>query len=392
MMKKTLVAMAACALLPTAYAQVTLTGTFATGYKSTKATGTNAINIPGLGLNNVAAVAGADSSGLGVDTSQVDIAVKEDLGGGQQIEAKMSFAGLDRSGESSSTGSSDVSGRDATLTYTNNSFGQIQMGTTKGAAELSGIASADAPVIDMDGKLFEIRSSNDSISYAAPIGPLFFQYKLSESSNGIGLGQGTSGPAGTKVGQRTSDYALAYLTGPFKAVAAIRTYDNRESTSFTTSLGLTKDQSVAVELGYDAGFAKFGVGYVSTTATVGARVQDMLAGVSVPVGSWVLGATFSQSITSGVADVDVAKFPNALFKAPMSLADGTGTGFSLGAKYNLSKRTNMSVKYASWVRSGYEQFEAWGARAATGASIAALNEFGYSDRATETSILLSHSF
>lgn len=394
MMKKTLVAMAVCTFLPAAFAQVTLTGTFATGYKSTKATGTNAINIPALGLVGVPAVAGADAAGLGVDTSQVDIAVAEDLGGGQKIEAKMSFAGVDRSGESSSTGSSDVSGRDATLTYTNNSVGQIQMGTTMGAAVLSGIASADAPVIDMDGKLFQIRSSNDSISYAAPIGPLFFQYKLSESSNGIGLGQGTSGPAGTKVGQRTNDYVLAYLTGPFKAVAAVRTYDNRENTSFTTSLGLTKDQAVAVELGYDAGFAKFGVGYVSTNATVGARVQDMLAGVSVPVGSWVLGATFSQSITSGVADVDVAKFPggNANFKTAMSLADGTGTGYSLGAKYNLSKRTNVSVKHASWVRSGYEQFEAWGARAATGASIAALNEFGYSDRATETSILLSHSF
>jgi hypothetical protein len=156
---------------------------------------------------------------------------------GGKIEAKMSFAGVDRSGESSSTGSTDVSGRDATLTYTNNSFGQVQMGTTKGAAVLSGIASADAPVIDMDGKLFQIRSSNDAISYAAPIGPLFFQYKLSESSNGIGLGQGTSGVAGTKVGQRTSDYALAYLTGPFKAVAAVRTYDNRDSTSFTTSWG-----------------------------------------------------------------------------------------------------------------------------------------------------------
>lgn len=400
MMKKTLVAMAACALLPTAYAQVTLTGTFATGYKSTKATGTNAINIPALGLNNVAAVAGADSSGLGVDTSQVDIAVKEDLGGGQQIEAKMSFAGLDRSGESSSTGSSDVSGRDATLTYTNNSFGQIQMGTTKGAAVLSGIASADAPVIDMDGKLFEIRSSNDSISYAAPIGPLFFQYKLSESSNGIGLGQGTSGPAGTKVGQRTSDYALAYLTGPFKAVAAVRTYDNRENTSFTTSLGLTKDQSVAVELGYEAGFAKFGVGYISTNATIGARVQDMLVGVSVPVGSWVLGATVSQSITSGVADVPVAIFDNStqagagqFFKQAMQLADGTGTGFSLGGRYLLSKRTSLKVSYASWVRSGYEQFEAWGGKVASGtAGKDALNVFGYGDRATETSILLSHSF
>lgn len=384
-MKKTMIAMAALAATSTAFAQASITGNFTSGFKATKATGTQAINIPALGLVNVAATSGADASGLGVDTSEVTVTVKEQLGGGQDIEAKMTMGNIDRSG--------DVQGNDATLTYTNQSFGQIKLGTTKGAAVLSGIASADAPVIEMDGKLFQIRSSSDSISYAAPIGPVIFVLKHSESSNGIGLGQGISGVAGTKVGQRTNDYAVAYLGGAVQGVLALRTYDNRDNQSFTTSLGLTKDQAVALELGYDAGFAKFGVGYVSTHATIGARVQDMLAGVSVPVGSWVLGATFSQSVTSGVADVDASKFPNALFKAPMSLADGVAQGYSLGAKYNLSKRTNVSVKYASWVRSGYEQFEAWGARVAGGtAAQNALNEFGYGDRATETSILLSHSF
>jgi len=390
-MKKTLTALAVLAISGTAMAQVTITGTLATGYKTTKSTGTNAINIPALGLNNVPATSGVDASGLGVDTSQIDITVNEDLGGGQKIEAKMALAGADRSGES---GNGSVKGRDATLSYTNNSFGRIQLGTVEGAAIHSGIPSAGAPVIDMDGKLFEIKSSNDFISYAAPIGPVIFQYKLSESSKGLGLGKGFSGASGVTMGQRTSDFALVYAKGPLQLVGAYRSYDNRNSTSMATAEGLTKDNVYVLQAGYDAGFATFGFGYNYATASIGPKVADMMVGVAVPYGPWTFGVTFGQATTSGVADVATSALPNALFKQAMQLADGTANSVSVGAKYNLSKRTSLAVKYASWTRSGYEQFEAWGAKAVNGtaAAIGALNEFGYSDRANETTILLSHSF
>lgn len=396
-MKKTLTALAVMALSGTAMAQVTITGTLATGYKQTKATGTNAITLAAaLGGTTIPATTGADASGLGVDTSQVDITVNEDLGGGQKIEAKMALAGADRSGES---GNGTVKGRDATLSYTNNSFGRIQLGTVEGAAIHSGIPSAGAPVIDMDGKLFEIKSSNDFISYAAPIGPVIFQYKLSESSKGLGLGLGSAGPSGVTVGQRSSDFALIYAKGPLKLVGAYRSYDNRNSTSMATAEGLTKDNVYAFQAGYDAGFATFGFGYNRATASIGPKVVDMLVGVAVPVGAWTFGMTFGQATASGVADAATSVFPGANagqqagFKAAMQLADGTANSVSVGAKYDFSKRTNLSVKYASWTRSGYEQFEAWGARVAAGtAAQNALNEFGYSASANETTILLSHSF
>jgi len=377
-------------------AQVSITGTLATGYKQTKSTGTNAITLsPFLGGEVIRATSGSDASGLGVDTSQIDITVNEDLGGGQKIEVKMALAGADRSGES---GNGTVKGRDAVLSYTNNSFGRIQLGTVEGAAIHSGIPSAGAPVIDMDGKLFEIKSSNDFISYAAPIGPVIFQYKLSEGSKGLGLGKGFSGDSGVTVGQRSSDFALVYVKGPLQLVGAYRSYDNRNSVTIATAEGLTKDNVYALQAGYDAGFATFGFGYNYVTASVGPKVADMLVGIAVPVGAWTFGMTLGRATASGVADAASTAFPGANafqqagFKAAMQLADGTASSVSVGAKYAISKRTNLAVKYASWTRSGYEQFEAWGARAAAGAAVAGLNEFGYSDRATETSILLSHSF
>lgn len=403
-MKKTLLAMAILAASGASFAQVTISGSLIMGYKATKSTGTNAINLTpfGFGLGNVAAVAGNDASGFGVDTSEINFSAVEDLGAGQKIEAKLALAGADRSGESGNTAagasSGTVTGRDATLTYTNNSFGRIQMGTTMDAAVHSGIPSAGAPVIDMDGKLFQIRTNSDFISYTAPIGPVIFQYKLSESSAGLGLGNGTSGTAGRPVGQRTSDLAVVYSTGPLQLVGVYRSYDNRNSVNIAAGEGLTKDDAFAVQAGYDFGVAKLGFGIVNTKASVGPKVSDMLLGVSVPMNAWTFGMTLGRSTVSGVADSAVSVFPGgagaALFKSAMQRADGTADSVSVGAQYAFSKRTSLSLKHATWTRSGYEQFEAWGARAAAGglAGITALNEFGYSDRANETTLLLAHSF
>ena len=69
----------------------------------------------------------------------------------------------------------------------------------------------------------------------------------------------------------------------------------------------------------------------------------------------------------------------------MQRADGTADSVSVGVRYDLSKRTNLSLKHATWTRSGYEQFEAFG-------KTNNLGEFGYTDRANETTLLLSHSF
>ncbi len=389
-MKKTLIALAVLAASGASFAQVTITGTLAMGYKQTKSVGTSGVTHPVFGIPINAATSGKDSSGFGVDTSEIDIAVTEDLGGGQKIEAMLALAGADRSGES---GTGGVTGRDATLSYTNNSFGRIQMGTTRDGAVHSGIPSAGAPVIDMDGKIFQQRSNSDFVSYAAPIGPVVFVYKLSESSKGLGLGMGTSGAAGVTMGQRTSDFIVVYNKGPLELVGAYRSYDNKNSATIDTLEGLTKDSVIAFQAGYNFGVAKVGFGLNTTTASVGPKVADMLLGASVPLGAWTLGMTFGRATTSGVSEAATTAFParpglaltSAHFKSIMQLADGTANSMSVGAKYDLSKRTNLTVKYATWTRSGYEQFEAFGASSNLG-------EFGYTDKANETSILLSHSF
>lgn len=384
-MKKTALVAALATISGAAMAQATITGTIAMGYQQTTSnTGPSSAATAGAlfgGTWDPTTATKADASGFGIDTSSIDFAVAEDLGSGQKIAGKIGFDTVSRGG---------VTGGDVKLTYTNNAAGQFELGSAKGTDEMSGIPSAGAPVINMDGKLNEIRTSNDYFSYTVPVGPVYFQYKLSEGSKGLGLGDGSQGSSGVTVGQRNTTLSVAYLKEALQLVAAFRSYDNRNSQTIGTAESLTKDSLVHVEAGYDFGVVRLGFGYTNVKASVGPSVANAMVGLSMPVGAWVFGATFENATTSGIADTPVTAFPasapltSANIKTIMSAADGTATGYSLGAQYNLSKHTNLTVKYANWVRSGYEQFEAY--------STEGLGAFGYKARSSQTSILLSHSF
>jgi len=402
-MKKTLIALAALAATGATFAQVTITGNLTSGYQQTitnSYTGNQggyqvltstipaAAPVGSIVGNNTRVATQNGASGFGVDTAEVFITAKEDIGGGQSVEAKM---GLDNVSRGNSFGAHDT-----TLTYTNTSFGRIQYGNTRGAAVFSGYPSAGAPVIDMDGKLFELRSSSEYINYAAPIGPITVVAQIGEATAGTGLGQGQSGTPAV-VGQRSTMLLGLYRDGPLEGFLAYKTYDNGDATSIVGVNKLTKDRQWSLQGAYDFGVAKVGFGYAYTTATVGASVADMLVGVNVPMGALEIGATWGQEIVSGIAGVPVTAFAStpinavvtsASTKPTLLAAEGTATGWSVGAKYNLSKRTSFKANYAAWTRSGYAQFES----ASTKTGLDALAQFGYGPIETQANLLLSHSF
>lgn len=384
-MKKTALATVLIAASGAVMAEATITGTVSLGYQqSTVNNGPTTAATAGAllgGTYDPTRATAADASGLGVDTAELNFNVSEDLGGGQKVVALMGFDTVSRGG---------VVGGDLKLTYTNNSIGQFQLGSAKDKDEMSGIPSAGAPVIDMDGKLNQIRTNSDYFTYTVPVGPVYLQYKLSEGSKGLGLGNGSQGLSGSTVGQRSTTLSMAYLKDALQVVAAYVSYDNRNATTIATTESLTKDNAVHFEAGYDFNVAKVGFGFTNVKASVGPSITNALVGVSIPAGAWLFGATFENATTSGISDAAVTAFPasapltQANLKTIMSNADGTATGYSLGAQYNLSKRSNITIKYANWVRSGYEQFEAFGTDG--------LGAFGYKARNSLTSILLNHSF
>lgn len=389
-MKKTLVALAALAATGASFAQVTITGNLTAGFQNSV---TNSYT--GLAYNGSRVVTQNTNSGFGVDTAEVFFTAKEDIGGGQFVEAKL---GIDN-GARGATAPMEFGPHDLTLTYTNMSLGRFQLGNTRGGAVFSGLPTAGAPVVDMDAKLFEARSYSEYLQYAAPIGPFTIVYQYGESGpgkslaagsagTGAGVGAGTSG-ASTNVRQRSNMLLAAYKDGPLQSFVVYKTYDNRNADDgLTGTIALTKDDQWSVQGNYDFGAAKVGFGYAFTRASIGATVSDMLVGVNVPLGSLEVGATVGREVVANLRDLPAAKFSPTLggFAKPiMQEAEGTATGWSVGAKYSFDKRTSFKVNYAAWTRSGYAQFE----------SAAATNVYGIFGNAsveTQYNLLLSHSF
>lgn len=370
-MKKTLIALAVLAASGASFAQVTITGNLTMGYQaaSTSVAAGSALNA-------------ADSSGFGVDTSQIDFAATEDLGGGMKAVAKMSLAGADRSGESNGTTAGGVTGRDASLAlYTN--VGVFALGSTSSADYLSGgIAGLGAYYSGWNGKITSARSRRDTVSYILPMNAFTLTLSYQEAANNQGLGNGTSGnnsAAAGNVGQTLQVIALNYNKGPLVLDGQFLNFLSSANGNPTLTLAAPTAAQIAAAAAaqggiplaktqvrlagsYDLGMVKLGLGHVVTTSDNGVnanpKTYDTQASAAVPLGALTLGATF---ITRRSDDLSTAQGGGA--------ANGTQNGWSLQAAYALSKRTNMIANYARWDGS-----------------------VGNTTQANQTQLLVSHSF
>ena len=307
-MKKTLIALAVLAASGASFAQVTITGSLAMGYKATTSS------------------AAGDKSGLGVDTSEINFMATEDLGGGMKATAKMGLAGADRSGES---GNGTVGGRDASLVLTGG-FGAVALTATRSADYLSGGLSGVAG-IGFDEKVFGARRSADAISYSVPVGPVSLTLQHQENNIATTPGSGGLGIGATgSSAQRLNVISATYAPGKLAANIQYLSYDNRNNAVGSN----TADYVTRANGNYDFGMAKLGLGYSQANYSGGGTAKEGLVGVSVPLGAVTLGAQWGQR---KVDDSTTAAIPN-----------GTFNGSGLNAAYALSKRTSIVGMYARW--------------------------------------------
>jgi predicted porin len=363
MMKKSLIALAVVAISGAASAQVTITGNYTFGYK----TSTQAPNQGGAlqqGAQTITqALAGGnggnpngDASGLGIDTSLVTFSAKEDLGGGMSVAAEMNIDGLNRSG---------ASGGDSSLKLTT-SVGRLTLQTYKPVDYLSGgISGVGGP--GMDNKVFPARGLKDAIGFDTKLGPVFLGIAHGEQASltggstagaGIGLGSGGAGAAST-TGQRYNSLSATYVGGGLIANVNYLVYDAR-----TENLNTSYKDVIRAAASYDLGVAKVGGGFSLLTTMSGATLTDGLVAVSVPVGALTLGANFATETVNGTV---LQKYTETV-TLPAGVIDQTRTGYGLSATYALSKRTSLIANYANW--------------------LSALGK----DRSSETNLLISHSF
>jgi hypothetical protein len=296
-MKKTLLALAVLAASGAAFAQsATLSGSYVFGYQSTK-------------------VAGVRSAGLGTDTAAIALTATEDLGGGLKASAKVSLGGMMRDGAGT--------GEDAVLSLAGG-FGSVSMGTVETDDGLSR-AYAGAPVIGLDGK---VHGANSNIDYLAYTSPQFVpgltagvSYVDRGTTVGTGLNAGTTGAAAA---QPSLTVNLSYGAGPVSARFDVTQWTRKDQADVASN---KLNNRFRVSGNYDLGVVKLGAGYSQVKRINGGdTTKQFEAGISAPIGATTVGAVY-ENLTQGTTKKN---------------------GFTVGAQYNLSKRTNISAGYAQW--------------------------------------------
>ncbi len=363
-MKKTLIALAALAVVSAASAQssVTVYGALDASFNSASSEGVSKtfMGTSQLGSSKLGFM-GTEDLGNGLKAIfKIEGGLNNDAGAGKstntnnQVSGAVSGAGPTVNGAAGQASSGGFVFQRYSYVGLNGSFGEVRLGRDYVSAFLNVQAAVDpfgtngpADSTQMALKLggATITNASNMIGYTSPsisgftVGAQYF------------MGENVSGKANSDDGTGTSVYA-AYANGPLfltagqqttkgKAVAAVAATSIANTTTgvvtdTAAALALPGDYTLsALSASYDLGMAKLAYTYareeaVGTAAT--AKNTSNLFGVTVPMGAFNLKASYvAAARNTGVAGV----------------ADETGTLFGLGVDYALSKRTTA---YSTWAR------------------------------------------
>jgi predicted porin len=304
-MKKSFIALAVLAAAGVASAQssVSLSGNYTFGFKSTK-TGS------------------VKASGLGTDTAAVKFAATEDLGGGLKASAQVTAAGLNRGkGVEGEDAKLDLMGGFGTLT-----LGSVEIGNSIFRSQAGGPTfNFDS---DIDAGVLEGAVKADILKYTSPnLGGLTFNATYFDGGVApapTGLGAGTTGGGDKQPGLM---FGADYANGPIDAGVDFTAFQKKNVAQYA---GGEEKSRLRVSGSYDLGVVKLGAGFARYNYNAGLKSKTETAfGVSAPLGPVSVGAYFAR------AKQDTVK----------------ANGFSLGAKYDLSKRTNVTGKLGNWKNS-----------------------------------------
>jgi hypothetical protein len=299
-MKKTLLALAVVAASGAAFAQsATLSGNFTYGYSSSK-------------------VAGVSSAGLGTDTAAIKLVATEDLGGGLKASAQVSLGGMMRDGAGT--------GEDASVSLSGG-FGTLTLGAVESDDGLS--RARPGPQWGLDGKVHGANANIDVLGYTTPqLAPGLtagFSY-VDRGTTGAATGGG-AGTTGAASAQPSITLNATYGAGPISARFDVTSWTRQGAADVASN---TNKNRFRVSGNYNLGVAKIGLGYASLKRTTGTTAKETVASVAGSFGATELGLTYESFNNAGVKT----------------------TGFSLGATYNLSKRTAVVAGLRQWKTTG----------------------------------------
>jgi len=320
-MKKTLVAMAALAVVGAASAQssVTLYGKI----DWTLRNATQKVN----GVSTAAGNAGIQVNSAGLSGSRWGMKGSEDLGGGMKavFQLESGFA-VDDGGAVAGLSGAALFGRQAYAGLAGG-FGQLTAGrqytpidTVWGTYDAQGYTSNSAMNYAWNkGTHAERGRINNSLLYSTPAMGGFsgqFMWAPSEDKNPV-----TNQSAGSYTG-----FLIGYANGP---IGVHLGYENIKTTAAAGASSSLRDWTVGAA--YDMGVAKLYGGYQSATQTGGNDDKGWMLGVGVPMGA----VSFNLGYARDTHDVTGLAF------------DGKSSAFAGQVVYSLSKRTNLYADFLS---------------------------------------------
>ena len=332
-----------------------------TSFAQTQASITGGVDFT-YGKTIASAAAGAVDKGIAATDAYIDIAASDDLGGGWKASVFMEFNGDGARSAAPYMGDKSISIASplATLTlvagYTGGTLGAVMLAPTvqptdhwTGTAAAAAVAevaakpgsagTAAAAAVAATGAYGVMsRSGADTLVLSMPLNSnIGVSYKYSE---------GTSGYLTPTAGAATNVLSATYKQDKFSAAVD---YNMLNIDTGGADIRLTRVTANAM---YDAGFAKFALGFEGpslktlNTATTGTAASAVLFGVSAPMGPVTAGLNYGKR--------DIASF------------------YEIGASYNLSKRTFVTGSYGSFTNAAtYVQdattytSDSWGLRVGT---------------------------
>ena len=286
-MKKSLIALAALAVVTAASAQstATISGTYGAGYQSFYNT---------TASSSSGATAASTNKGFTQTDASVKVNVSEDLGGGLRAAGAVQFAQNPIRGGSlvKEDSSLSLSGAFGTVAYANTRSSNTAIGSQVFASWLPVTSFYSSGNVDS-------RADVDNFSYTTPelIKGLTAGYTFTETTEGVAASAG-----------KVNTFSATYSNGPVAAAVAYKSYN-------ASAAGSNMANRSEMFVTYDAGIAKVGVGFGSKLTSTGSALTAY--GVTVPMGAITLGVN--------------------------GASRGSLNFYEAGVVYALSKRTSANI-------------------------------------------------
>ena len=303
-MKKTLVAIAALAVVGAASAQstVALSGKLGFAYQAGKS-GT-----------------GAKSNGLRVTDGDFVLSASEDLGGGLKAGASMAVQSRGRG--------TAIAGRDASV-YLSGGFGEIRIGAVDAQYQTLIDLAHPQQGVGLDSCNTKFNCGDDFVDmlqYTTPSMSGFTASVMLADGSTAGGGPGTGGMQSAALSRDSVQLGLAYSNGPLNAGFEYTSFNANGSnagllSTANSSLGKSRYR---LSGNYNLGVVTVGAGFASEKY-VAFTQKEYALGVAAPLGPVTVGLNYVSAKSNGT----------------------TESGWEAVADYAMSKRTSVQVSYRS---------------------------------------------